>query len=143
MDYPEIGDWARDLGGDVDSVDFLTHHAPLSHWLAIAHVLWPQFIEAEGCVLWSRVYDPDNLRVWQDRLPGRPTDVERTLNQFKLWQIIPSDETPQDDSALTDLADVIARTWQAALAARFPDGRFDVEVLATEDGPIVTFATRR
>ena len=141
MDYPEIGDWARELGGDVDSVDFLTHHAPLSHWLAITHVLWPDFTEADGCVLWSRAYEPENLREWQAELPGQPSVIERTLNQLKLWQVVPSDETPQDDAALTELADVIARTWRAALAERFPDRLFDVEVLSTEDGPIVTFAT--
>ncbi|MEC3995378.1 hypothetical protein VSR01_18290 [Actinacidiphila sp. DG2A-62] len=41
------------------------------------------------------------------------------------------------------MAGVIARTWRAALADRYPGRRFDVDVLTTEDGPIVTFSTRR
>ncbi|WP_329133667.1 hypothetical protein OG552_16620 [Streptomyces sp. NBC_01476] len=143
MDYPEIAAWARELGEDVDSVDFLAHHTPLSHWLAIGHVMWPRFVEADGCVLWSRVHDPDNFRSWQDRLPDRPADIERTLNQLKLWQVIESGETPSDDAALKDVAEVIARTWRAALADCYPDRRFDVDILTTEDGPIVTFSTRR
>jgi len=143
MDYPEIGDWARKLGEGVDSVDFLTRHGRLSHWLVVAHVLWPEFVEVDGCVLWSRVYEPANLREWQARLPGRPAAVERTLNQLMLWQVIDCRDTPEDNAALAALAAVIARSWRAALAERFPDKRFDVEAVATEDGPVVTFSTRR
>ncbi|MEC3995377.1 hypothetical protein VSR01_18285 [Actinacidiphila sp. DG2A-62] len=62
MEYPEIEDWAGKLG--VDAVDFLAHHAPQSHWLAMSHVVWPRFIEVNDCVPWSRVYDPDNIRSW-------------------------------------------------------------------------------
>ncbi|WP_269854292.1 hypothetical protein [Streptomyces sp. RPT161] len=142
-DYPEIRSWVEGVRGDVDSIDFLTQHSSLAVWLAAAQVFWPDFKEVGGCVLWSRVYNENNFETWREHLNGDLGRIEATLNQLKLWQVIDCEDTAEDNRALQGVAEALSRCWSAALMNSFPDKRFDVRVVNTDDGPIVTFSTLR
>ena len=143
MDHPEIREWADAVQGDVDFVDFLTFHSTPTVWLAVSHVFWPRFVQVDGCTLWSRVYEPGNFAAWSRELDGDPSRIEGTLNRLKVWQIIDWEETPDNDKALAEVARIISLTWEAALIRAFPENSYDVQVINTEDGPVVTFHTVR
>ncbi|WP_146214538.1 hypothetical protein [Streptomyces sp. ICBB 8177] len=122
-------------------MDFLTQHASLAIVLALSDIFWPAFIEVRNCILRERSYEEQNLDAWFQATSGDRASIESTLNQLKLWQVIECKETVEDDAALHRIARVIANCWRAALKESFPQEEFDVRLLKTPDGPIVTFST--
>lgn len=112
-------------------------------WAALARVFIPRFVEIESCVLWDRVYDPANFRIWQDQLQGDATSIEATLNEFRLWEYVDIPEDSESEACGLALAEEIAVSWRRCLSETFPDRAFAVVASATEDGPVVSFVTIR
>ncbi len=88
MSVPDVKTWTESAGDDTDYLDYLSQHAGLGEWAAFARVFMPRFVEIEGCVLWDRVYKPDNFRIWHKQLRGDTSAIEATLNQLRLWLYI-------------------------------------------------------
>ncbi|MGW3412987.1 hypothetical protein [Streptomyces sp. NPDC000888] len=141
MEYPGIRSWAAEWGGAVDYVDYVKHNGNLATLVAFSRILWPRFVEAGNCVLWDRAYEESNFNLWRESLSGDVQKIEATLNQLRVWQVVESDDVDADLQALDFFAACVAKTWGAALVAEFPDRAFDVRVISSEDGPIVTFSS--
>ncbi|GAA2412858.1 hypothetical protein GCM10010420_47850 [Streptomyces glaucosporus] len=143
MIHPEIKEWVEGFQGGVDYIDFVSSRVNLADWVAISRVFHPSFIEVEDCILWDRVYDPENFRAWKRELNGDATSIELVLNQLRLWQVIdfPEDELSQKISM--EVAKEISFFWRSSLERGYPDRNFDVSVASTEDGPVVRFVTLR
>ncbi|GAA0613524.1 hypothetical protein HPO96_26735 [Kribbella sandramycini] len=140
-DYPEIQSWVSGWDGPLDYVDYLKDQVGLAALVAFAAVLSPRFLQVEGCVLWERSYDGENFAAWRAELNGDVRRIESTLNQLRVWEIVGSNETRADMDALRFVAEVIARCWRAALREEFPERGFEVGVVASVDGPKVTFCS--
>ncbi|MGW1715811.1 hypothetical protein [Streptomyces sp. NPDC002156] len=140
MEYPKIKSWADEWGG-VDYIDYVKRNGDLALLVAFSRIFWPRFVEVGGCVLWDRAYEESNFNVWQESLSGDSRRIEVTLNQLRVWQVVESGDMSEDRQALEFIAACIAKTWRAALRAEFPDRSFDVRVINSEDGPIVTFSS--
>ncbi|MEV4744341.1 hypothetical protein [Streptomyces sp. NPDC049555] len=141
MEYPEIKTWADGFTGDLDHVDFLTQHATPAVWLAMSRVFWPRFVEAGECVLWERAYSRESFEEWHRVLGGDARRIEATLNRLVLLDVIPEEDTAECDTALLEVAGILARTWRAALDAAFPGRPFTVRVDDSDDGPVVCFVS--
>lgn len=140
MEYSRIRAWADEWGGRVDYVDYVKCNGDLGVLVAFSRILWPRFIEVENCVLWDRAYEESNFNLWRDSLSGDTRKIEATLNQLRVWQIVESGDVGDDREAMEFLAACIAKSWKNALRAKFPGHSFDVRILDSEDGPIVTFS---
>ncbi|WP_285545767.1 hypothetical protein [Streptomyces lavendulae] len=127
-------------GGRVDYVDYVKRNGDLGVLVAFSRILWPRFIEVENCVLWDRVYEESNFNLWRDSLSGDARKIEATLNQLRVWQIVESEDVGDGREAMEFLAGCIAKSWKNALRAQFPGRIFNVRILDSEDGPIVTFS---
>ncbi|GAA3365225.1 hypothetical protein GCM10017744_067100 [Streptomyces antimycoticus] len=138
-EYPEVRSWIESLTGSPDFVDFLTHNCSVGMWLAFSHLVNPEFIEIHGCILWERKYNRDRFEEWWQHLDGNVYAIENTLNRFVVADVVPCEESPENDSALADIADAIAGSWEHVLARTFPDRAFKVHVLSTDDGPTIVF----
>ncbi|WP_406131654.1 hypothetical protein [Streptomyces sp. NBC_00989] len=141
MDYPGIKSWVEEWGGGVDYLDYVKGHGDLGMMVAFSRIFWPRFIEVEGCVLWDRAYEESNFKAWRESLSGDIRKIEATLNRLRVWQIVDSDDVEEDWRAQDFFAACVAKTWGAALSAEFPHRNFDVRVIGSEDGPIVTFSS--
>lgn len=142
MDYSKIRSWVDEWGGGVDYLDYLKFHGDLALVIALSRLFWPSFVEVEGCVLWDRGFEEQNFSQWYAHFSGDTTRVEEMLNQFRVWQLVESDDVEEDREALDAVASRISSSWKAALAAKFPDRDFDIRVIRSEDGPVVTFSSR-
>ncbi|TQK45050.1 hypothetical protein FBY35_6591 [Streptomyces sp. SLBN-118] len=140
MDDPQSGAWAESIDGAADYLEYLSQNVGLAEWAAVSRVFFPQFVEVDGCVLWDRVYDPDNLRIWREELKGDVSSIEATLNQFRLWQYIEIDDDESQRRAF-ELAREIAASWRGCLERSFPGRSFDVQATDTVDGPVVSFTS--
>lgn len=143
MGFAPIKYWSEDWGGEVDYLDFVNQHCDLPMLVALAGVFRPRFVEVEDCVLWDRAYKESNFRSWRAEYPADSRKIETTLNQLRVWDIVESEENAENQEALEFVAECVANTWTAALRASFPDRNFDVRVLPTDDGPVVTFSAAR
>ncbi|MEV0990742.1 hypothetical protein [Streptomyces sp. NPDC049949] len=140
MEYSRIKAWAGEWGGRVDYVDYVKRNGDLGVLVAFSRILWPRFIEVGDCVLWDRVYEESNFSLWCDSLSGDTRKIEATLNQLRVWQIVDFEDVGDDREAMEFLAVRIVESWKSALRAEFPGRSFDVRILDSEDGPIVTFS---
>ncbi|MGY0231453.1 hypothetical protein [Longispora urticae] len=141
QEYPKIQAWKEEWGGEVDYVDYIKQNADLAMLSAFSRILWPRFLEVEGCVLWDRAYEDSNFALWRETLDGDIRKIETTLNQLRVWQLVASDDVEEDWRALEFIAACVAKSWTAALGAQFPGRAFDVRLVETEDGPVVTFSS--
>lgn len=141
MKDPLIKAWVEASGGDADYLDFLSQSTGLAEWIALSRVFLPRFVEAEGCVLWDRSYDPTNFRLWHTELKGDVISIEATLNQLKLWLYVDIGDDVQSQANVISLAQEIAAAWRLSLKQAFPQRVFDVQATDTEDGPVVRFTS--
>ncbi|WP_367136264.1 MULTISPECIES: barstar family protein [Streptomyces] len=138
-EYPEIKSWIDSYTGDLDFVGFLRRKCTVGTWLAFVHLMNPEFVEMRGCVLRKRSYMPGSFDDWYRQLAGDVGRIEAVLNRFVVGYAIDCGDTAEDEEALRDIARAVARSWGAALGRAFPQKRFDVRVLDTDDGPTVVF----
>lgn len=141
MEYARIKSWVDDWGGAVDYLDYVKSNGDMALMMAFSQIFWPRFIEVEGCVLWDRSYEKSNFNSWWDSLSGDSQRIEVMLNQLRVWQLVESGDTDEDWQALEFIAVRIAKSWRSALCVEFPGRDFDVRVIDSEDGPIVTFSS--
>jgi hypothetical protein len=106
--------------------------------LAVAHLLWPDFVEVRGCVFRAECFEPENFESWWATTDGEVAQVEAVINHLHLWDEFTQYE--DSEAVLPELADVLVEMWAAALASTFPTRRFDVR---RDDhyGPGVTFSS--
>lgn len=141
MEYSRIKSWADEWGGAVDYVDYVKCNGDLATLVAFSRIFWPRFVEVGNCVLWDRAYEESNFEVWRESLSGDTRKIEATLNQLRVWQVVESGDADEDWRALEFIAACIVKAWRAALSVEFPDRNFDVWLIESEDGPIVTFSS--
>jgi hypothetical protein len=144
MSLPEARSWSEGFGGRLGVLDFISNKLTIATALALATVLWPEFVEARGCVLWSERYEPDNFQEWWDKLGGNRQAIESTINHLHLWDVFDAGEDPTAEEALEALAGIVAQSWRAALENEFPGRRFEVTVARLDEdyGPTITFSSR-
>ena len=107
-----------------------------------AALLWPDWVEVEGCVLRRAVADPDNVRRWLASDGGSVERTEWALNHVHLYDEVEEGwGAPQDvlDERLLAVAERLAAAWRASLAAAFPSRHFAVYVATPDEdhGPTV------
>ena len=107
-----------------------------------ATLLWPDWIEIEGCVLRREVAEAENVRRWLATDDGSVRRTEWALNHLHLYDEVEEGwDEPQDvlDQRLLDVAERVAQAWRASLASAFPSRRFTVEVAGPDHdhGPTV------
>lgn len=142
--HSAIETWADGFVGEgrLDYLDFASSRLSLPDWCSLARAFRPRFVEVSGCILWDRVYKPDNFRRWFSEVNGNLTAIESVLNRLRLWQFIDV-ESEEDDVAIRSLAGDVEFFWRASLREAFPDKKFAVSIIDTEDGPEVAFVLLR
>jgi hypothetical protein len=103
-------------------------------------LVWPDFIEVQGCVVRRSSYSAENFATWWDQYGAEPWRIEAVLNEVHLYDWV-SDFNPVDLPRLEAVAERIAAAWNSALTRTFPDRVFIVSYETEPDayGPTVTF----
>lgn len=142
-DLPRVKQWQKVFGGTPGLWDYLAQEGSATLALAFAALFWPRFVEIQGCVLLRDRYQPENFRQWWERLAGRVSQIEATINHIHLWDLFDPQKEEIPESALEELAYVLATCWECALRHAFPKRMFTVTVSTGDEdyGPTVTFAS--
>lgn len=140
---PRVAEWlAATSGPALGLVDYVGERVGPTATVAVAGLLWPQFVRVDECILIADRYDPQTFATWRERL-GKRGDIEAAVNHVHLWDVFSGVESVPDE-ALKFLGQVMCKTWAAALAEAFPDEQLDIEFSNDPDdyGPTVTMRSR-
>ncbi len=107
--------------------------------------LFPDFVVFEESVILEMKFDEPAFRVWLDHFSGDKAGVERMLNHTHLYDVFSGCGSSVDEVVFEQLSNVLAMSWRMVLKAKFPDRRFHVEAINSDQeyGPVVTFHEMR
>nr|RIY11503.1 hypothetical protein D3W47_06065 [Deinococcus sp. RM] len=120
------------------ATDLLSNEGNILHAVALSAILWPRFIEFEEHVIRADRFDLENFRQWQESTGHKRQAIESVLNHVHIYDLLPSnDEAPLE--AYEYLAQVLLRTWKAALGEQHPTRQFQFHYATEPDdyGPTV------
>ncbi|THF67964.1 hypothetical protein E7T06_18610 [Deinococcus sp. Arct2-2] len=127
-------------GEQFDLSEYLNKKGNRDLAVAFASLFWPQFIEVDGCILRAENYDPVSFQNWMKSTEGNRSQVESVLNHLHVYDLFQDDlEHPLE--VYEYLAQILHRTWQAALTEQFPDKKFKFHYATEPDdyGPTLYF----
>jgi hypothetical protein len=99
---------------------------------AFGELFVPEFVEVDGCVIRADQYEAENFAEWRRTHERR--EVEAVLNHLHIWDLFRSDHRADDVALMQHVGQTILRCWEWALAARFPEKRFEMSFGAEDDG---------
>lgn len=101
------------------------------HLIAYAELLWPDFVEHDGCIL-SAGFGEENYQTFLQAQKGDKRATEALMNHRHVVDLIPGayESGPTEDQARY-LGRLLREMWEAKLAREFPERRF---VVLFEDG---------
>jgi hypothetical protein len=139
MSLSTIKEWNDSFGGDLDVWSYVRYRDDFAFALALSHVLWPTFVEIQGCILLESSYSKADFRRLWSSVGGNRSAVEALLNEVHLYDIFPGFED-SDDKLLEDFGHVMVRMWRCALSEQFPGRCLDLVLDVGEDqyGPTIS-----
>lgn len=145
MSLTTIKDWKDSFGGDGLGVwSYVRYRSDFALALALSHVLWPKFVEVEGCILLEDSYaKADFPQLWSSA-GGNSSAVEALLNEVHLYDLFPG-FGDCDDELLEDFGQVMVRMWRCALSEQFPGRSFELVLDVSDDGygPTISLYSKR
>ena len=119
---PEMKDWNNGKGIDIDSwIQCMANHKIL---VGCARILWPSFVEHDGCILMGDSVDESNYQAFLKSANGNKRTVEATMNHQHLLHLFAS-ERPTRELVLY-VGRLMKQIWQVKLAHDFPGRKITV-----------------
>src|SRR5579884_1179815 len=108
---PETLTW--DHGRPIDPVRWIGLMGRYDHLIAYAELLWPDFVEYDGCILRAG-FGEENYRRFLEATAGDKRAVEAVINHVHIADLIPGayESGPTEEQALY-LGRLLKEMWQA------------------------------
>jgi hypothetical protein len=142
LNLPELAEWASaSQNKKFDAKSFILNNLTVAEGVALSMIMWPEFIAYRDGVFLGYAFDPRTADEWFVRLDTLAA-VEAVVNHVHVRDMFPI-STDSEEEAAVFFADVLAKSWRASLALRFPGRSFDVTVSNSPDqyGPEVSFTS--
>ena len=119
LDLPELAEWASaSQNKKFDAKSYIRSNLTVAEGVALSMIMWPEFIEYRDGVFLGYAFVSSTVDEWFERL-NTLVAVETVVNHIHVWDMFPI-STDVEEEAAVYFADVLARSWRAALALRFP-----------------------
>lgn len=107
---------------------------------AFTKLFWPDFVEADGCILLKEHYDAENFRYWLARYNGDGRATEAMINHLHIRDLFLNSPTDVEypEQLHEYLVNALMFGWKQALATRFPNKQF-VFTIRHNYGPEISF----
>jgi hypothetical protein len=129
---PELKAWNNGKGIDID--DWISCEGDHKRLIGCARILWPDFVEHDGCIFRGDAIDEENYRAFLKQTKGDKTRVEAVMNHQHIVDLFSRShhESPTREVVLY-LGRLMKEIWQVKLNHDFP-GR-NINVTFPEDDP--------
>lgn len=118
---PEMKDWNNGKGIDIDSwIQCMANHKIL---VGCARILWPEFIEREGCIFLAHEGQAIEEE-WLRRAKENKQAAEATANHIHLLHLFATE--PPTRELVLYVGRLLKEIWQVKLNRDFPDRKITV-----------------
>jgi len=132
---PEMKDWNNGKGIDIDSwVACMANHKIL---VGCSRILWPSFVEHEGCILLGDSVDEANYRAFLKSSGGNRKTVEATMNHQHVLHLFAT-ELPTRELVLY-VGRLMKEIWEMKLAHDFPGRKIRVLFPEEDDLELIDY----
>src|SRR5579872_2776761 len=128
---PELKNWNGSKG--VDLATWISCEGDHKHFIGYARILWPDFVEHDGCILLGESVDEPNYRSWLAQTKGDRKRVEAVMNHQHIVDLFSrSHHEPPSREVVIYVGRLMRDILQTKLARDFPDRK--ITVIFAEDG---------
>jgi hypothetical protein len=132
---PAMKDWNNGKGIDVDSwIGCVANHKILT---GCARILWPSFIEHDGCILLGDSVDEANYQAFLKSTERNKKTVEATMNHQHVLHLFAT-ELPSRELVLY-VGRLMKEMWEVKLRHDFPDRKITVFFPESDDLELVNY----
>jgi hypothetical protein len=128
---PELKSWNGGKGVDIET--WISCEGDHKHLIGYARILWPDFVEHDGCILLGGSLDEANYQAWLAQTKGDQKRVEAVMNHQHIVDLFSrSHHEPPTREVIVYIGRVMKDILQAKLNRDFPSRK--VTVTFAEDG---------
>jgi len=129
---PELKNW-NSGGKGIDVETWIGCEGDHKHLIGYARVLWPDFVEHDGCIFLGKSLDEANYRAWLAQTKGDKRRVEAVMNHQHIVDLFSrSHHEPPTREVVLYVGRLMKDILQAKLNRDFPARK--VMVTFAEDG---------
>jgi hypothetical protein len=123
---PELKAWNDGKGIDIDG--WIGCEGDHKHLIGCARILWPDFVEHDGCIFRGNSVDQENYRGFLTQTGGDKTRVEAVMNHQHIVDLFSRShhESPTREVVLY-LGRLLKEIWQTKLNRDFPGRKITVD----------------
>jgi hypothetical protein len=132
---PELKAWnnGKDIAVD-EWIQCMANHKVL---VGCARILWPNFVEHDGCILLGDSVDEANYQAFLRQANGNKRTVEGTMNHQHVLHLFAT-ELPTKELVLY-VGRLMKEIWQVKLSHDFPDRRITVVFPEGDDLELIQY----
>jgi hypothetical protein len=128
---PELKHWNGGKGVDIET--WISCEGDHKHLIGYAQILWPDFVEYDGCIFLGGSLDEANYQAWFTQMKGDKGRVEAVMNHRHIVDLFSrSHHEPPTREVIVYIGRVMRDILQAKLNRDFPDRK--VRVTFAEGG---------
>jgi hypothetical protein len=132
---PELKDWNNGNGIDIDSwAQCVANHKVL---VGCSRILWPSFVEHDGCILLGDSVDEANYQAFLKQTNSNKKSVEATMNHQHVLHLFAT-ELPTRELVLY-VGRLLKEIWQVKLSHDFPDRNITVLFPEEDDLELIDY----
>jgi len=129
---PELKKWNRG-GKGIDLETWISCEGDHKHLIGYARILWPDFVEHDGCIFLGESLDETSYRAWLAQTKGDKKKVEVVMNHRHILHLFSrSHHEPPSPEVVLHVGRLMRDILQAKLNRDFPGRK--VTVTFGEDG---------
>ena len=108
-------------------LSYLNYNYDINAALSFSKLFFPDFIEENGCIVLSFLYNKENFNEWFDEFNGNKSEIEKMCNLYELKDFFHIKDE-RNEEVLREFGKVIQKSWEINLSILFPQKKFCIKV---------------
>jgi hypothetical protein len=141
----EYDDW-KNANTNWNISDYIHLKCKMNDAIAISKMLFPDFLEKEGCVILKFLYDEETFLEWFRFYKGDVKKVEYKCNLYEVMDYFNNNREEYEsdtanNSAIDEFSKILKKSWEINLSILFPERKMNVDVFDEYNTTRITIFT--
>lgn len=124
---PDLTEWRKFNGDNFSIQDWIVNEGNIKTLIAYSFILWPSFIEYDGCVIFKDRLNIGNFENWKNtEYVKNYAQIESVLNHIHILDLFGTDEKRDEISydQIVFLGEKLCEIYSAKLKVDYPEKKF-------------------